>query len=768
MKIKLLVLFLTLCAPFWVSAQFTETFESTSVNGATSFSSNSQTFNITTLTGGSTLKVQHAFVGFGWSGTAADDKFIDNDGTANTLAASFEISSATAFRVNSFWIYLADISNNLNVTGTLTITGSYNGVTQFTATTSSTTFNNKSAAQNNGFTLIDLSTFGGANNAVKNVDAITISTGGNFNYIAIDAFTWSGPLAPAFTTNPSGVAICPGLNTSFSVSTTNAYAYQWQVNTGSGFTDITNGGVYSGATTTTLAITGATAGMNAYQYRCVATGVPSFVPANSNAATLTINPSPSITTQPSNVSINNGGNTTITAQASNATGYQWQLDNGGGFNNLANTAPYSGVTTTTLTITNATLGMNGYIYRLVATGGCAPAANSNGATLTVTNAIVSTSGSLGNISTTYGTSSSSQQFNVSGTNLTAGILVTPPAGFEVSTDNTIFHSTVSVGAAGNVASTPIYVRLSSTAPVGSYSGNIQLTSTGASTVNVSTTTNGANTVSGAPITITANNASKTYGQALTTTTGSSAFTLSSGSLKNGNTLSTVTISYTGGAAANAAATTYTGVITPSALTGANGFLASNYTITYVGGNLTVNPASLTITANNVNKTYGQTLTGAAGSTAFTSSGLVNSETIGSVTLAYGAGAAATDAVNTYTGQVTPSAATGGTFTASNYTISYAAGDIIVGAKALTITANNVNKTYGQTLTGAAGSTAFTSSGLANSETIGSVTLVYGSGAAATAGVNTYTGQVTPSAATGGSFTASNYTISYVGGDIIVG
>ena len=768
MKIKLLVLFLTLCAPFWVSAQFTETFESTSVNGATSFSSNSQTFNITTLTGGSTLKVQHAFVGFGWSGTAADDKFIDNDGTANTLAASFEISSATAFRVNSFWIYLADISNNLNVTGTLTITGSYNGVTQFTATTSSTTFNNKSAAQNNGFTLIDLSTFGGANNAVKNVDAITISTGGNFNYIAIDAFTWSGPLAPAFMTHPSDVAICPGLNTSFSVSTTNAYAYQWQVNAGSGFTTVSNGGVYSGATTTTLAITGATAGMSGYQYRCVATGVPGFLPANSNAATLTINPTPSITTQPSNVSINNGGNTTITAQASNATGYQWQLDNGGGFNNLANTAPYSGVTTTTLTITNATLGMNGYIYRLVATGGCAPAANSNGATLTVTNAIVNASGSLGNISTTYGTSSSSQQFNVSGANLTAGILVTPPTGFEVSTDNTIFQSTVSVGAAGNVASTPIYVRLSSTAPVGSYSGNIQLTSTGASTVNVSTTTNGANTVSGAPITITANNASKTYGQALTTTTGSSAFTLSSGSLKNGNTLSTVTISYTGGAAANAAATTYTGVITPSALTGANGFLASNYTITYVGGNLTVNPASLTITANNVNKTYGQTLTGAAGSTAFTSSGLVNSETIGSVTLAYSAGAAATDAVNTYTGQVTPSAATGGTFTASNYTISYAAGDIIVGAKALTITANNVNKTYGQTLTGAAGSTAFTSSGLANSETIGSITLAYGTGAAATAGVNTYTGQVTPSAATGGTFTASNYTISYAAGDIIVG
>ncbi|WP_394805733.1 hypothetical protein [Clavibacter michiganensis] len=41
-----------------------------------------------------------------------------------------------------------------------------------------------------------------------------------------------------------------------------------------------------------------------------------------------------------------------------------------------------------------------------------------------------------------------------------------------------------------------------------------------------------------------------------------------------------------------------------------------------------------MTANNANKIYGSTLSGAAGSTSFTSSGLVNSETIGSVTIAY--------------------------------------------------------------------------------------------------------------------------------------
>ena len=44
--------------------------------------------------------------------------------------------------------------------------------------------------------------------------------------------------------------------------------------------------------------------------------------------------------------------------------------------------------------------------------------------------------------------------------------------------------------------------------------------------------------------------------------------------------------------------TYTGVIT------ASGQTSTNYTITYVAGNLTVTPAPLTITANGVTRVYG--------------------------------------------------------------------------------------------------------------------------------------------------------------------
>jgi len=283
-------------------------------------------------------------------------------------------------------------------------------------------------------------------------------------------------------------------------------------------------------------------------------------------------------------------------------------------------------------------------------------------------------------------------------------------------------------------------------------------------------------VSAAALTVTASNASKTYGSTLTGGTGSTAF--SSSGLLNSETIGSVTIAYASGAGngntAGDAVGTYTGKGTPSAATGGT-FTASNYNITYATGNIIVSTASLTVTATNASKIYGSTLTGGTGSTAFTTSGLLNSETIGSVTIAYASGAGngntAADAVGTYTGKVTPSAATGGTFTASNYSITYATGDIIVGAAALTVTATNASKTYGSTLTSGTGSTAFTSSGLQNSETIGTVTIAYASGAGngntAADAAGTYTGKVTPSVATGGTFTASNYSITFAAGNIIV-
>jgi hypothetical protein len=105
---------------------------------------------------------------------------------------------------------------------------------------------------------------------------------------------------PSITVQPSDVTVNAGLNTSFSVTATGTgLTYQWQVNTGSGWNDVSNGGVYSGATTNTLTITGVTSGMNGYQYRCIVSGTCS-PPATSNGAILTVN-SPPVITCPSDI-----------------------------------------------------------------------------------------------------------------------------------------------------------------------------------------------------------------------------------------------------------------------------------------------------------------------------------------------------------------------------------------------------------------------------------------------------------------------------------
>lgn len=257
---------------------------------------------------------------------------------------------------------------------------------------------------------------------------------------------------------------------------------KWQVDTGSGFADLANGGVYSGVTTTTLTVTGATLGMNGYQYRAVfSNGVDPDV--QTSAATLTVNPAlaiaptsmpsglkstlyhqtitvsggttpyttftvnsfnagstgltsgaivanattgtlaidgtptgtgsvsftvnvtdtvgatlakdyviavnqaPSVTTHPANAATDAGLTTAVTftaaAEGNPTPTVKWQVNAGSGFTDLANGGVYSGVTTTTLTVTGATLAMNGYTYRAVFTNGLGTDATTNAATLTV-------------------------------------------------------------------------------------------------------------------------------------------------------------------------------------------------------------------------------------------------------------------------------------------------------------------------------------------------------------------------------------------------
>jgi hypothetical protein len=134
--------------------------------------------------------------------------------------------------------------------------------------------------------------------------------------------------------------------------------------------------------------------------------------------------------------------------------------------------------------------------------------------------------------------------------MAAGIGVTAPTGFEVSkTSGSGYGTTTTVGAAGPIATTTVYVRLSATAPVGTYnSRNIVLASSGATSVNVPTTASDNSVGKATPTaTLTVNNSPATYdGSPKSATVGISASSVP-GAVQN---------ILTGDAATQTAASTY--------------------------------------------------------------------------------------------------------------------------------------------------------------------------------------------------------------------
>ncbi|MDG3004454.1 MBG domain-containing protein [Paludisphaera mucosa] len=181
----------------------------------------------------------------------------------------------------------------------------------------------------------------------------------------------------------------------------------------------------------------------------------------------------------------------------------------------------------------------------------------------------------------------------------------------------------------------------------------------------------------------------------------------------------------------------------------------NYIISYVDGLLTVNKADLTIKANDASKIYGQEAN--FDESGFSTDGLVNGDDVFSVAL-NSAGAAATAKVVGSPYAIVASAADG--FGLDNYNISYAGGELTVSKADLMITAASTTKTYGQTVTFAG--TEFATSSLVEGDSVSGVTLV-SDGAAATAQVGNSPYAIGASAAVGSGL--ENYNISFTTGSL---
>ena len=180
----------------------------------------------------------------------------------------------------------------------------------------------------------------------------------------------------AIATQPANAAVCHGSNTSFTVGTTGGpVTYQWQESTDNALTwnNVVNGGVYSGATTTTLSLTGATnaaPNMNGYRYRCNVTAAPCAGTLTTNgAATLTVNTLPAVTVTASDLLLTPGNPTgqfsTITATSNPAaTSYTWQ------YNGAALTSGTPAVPVTGASYIAGIDGLGTYTVRSTTAAGC--------------------------------------------------------------------------------------------------------------------------------------------------------------------------------------------------------------------------------------------------------------------------------------------------------------------------------------------------------------------------------------------------------------
>ncbi len=241
----------------------------------------------------------------------------------------------------------------------------------------------------------------------------------------------------------------------------------------------------------------------------------------------------------------------------------------------------------------------------------------------------------------------------------------------------------------------------------------------------------------ANLTVTADDKSKTYSQA------NPALTISYTGFVNGEDESNLTTQPVAATTANVNSNAGQYAITLS------GGSASNYNLSLNNGTLTVNKATLVVTADDKSKTYGE----ANPALSLSYSGFVNSEDESALTTQPTASTTATSASDA--GQYAISLSGG---TAVNYAFSMNNGTLTVGKAALTVTADDKSKVYGE----ANPDLTITYSGFVNSEDSSFLTTLPVASTTATADSDAGTYDITVSGSS-----SNNYSLSYVVGTLTV-
>jgi len=263
-------------------------------------------------------------------------------GSVTSTPSVLTVSSAPVITVQP-----VSQTNNAGTTVSfsVTATGTAPLAYQWQATNNATGFTNIPAATSSTLTLASIADA----NALSYQVIITNASGS----ITSSPATLTVIDPPVIGTSPASQSVLVGATVNFTVSPSSGtapFTYQWQTN---GVT-VGNGGIVSGATSSTLTLTGVTTNY-ALNYTVVVSN-PAGSVTSSPAATLAVHVPPSIVTQPVSAYASPGATATFSVAAAGdpTLAYQWQSGPAGGpFTNVVNGGQYSGATFSTLTVTNA-------------------------------------------------------------------------------------------------------------------------------------------------------------------------------------------------------------------------------------------------------------------------------------------------------------------------------------------------------------------------------------------------------------------------------
>lgn len=206
------------------------------------------------------------------------------------------------------------------------------------------------------------------------------------NSILTDEATLTVGSSPIIEVHPVDDLFCSNGEASFTVNAIGEnLRYQWQVNDGQGFVDIpVNSDLFEGVDSTSLRVKVASEDMNGYFFRCSLQGSCSSSTFYTDFVTLSLADEVKLLEQPASISVCAGaeGQFTVRGTGTNLE-YQWQENNGNGFQAITNAAVYDGYNGETLVVREASEAIAGVYYRCLITGVCGAPITTRDVSITV-------------------------------------------------------------------------------------------------------------------------------------------------------------------------------------------------------------------------------------------------------------------------------------------------------------------------------------------------------------------------------------------------